>query len=220
MLELLVRNFKENGIKLLLEHGANVRDLLNMVGGAAAADMDFTHMTVERTHFIKRGYRHLLGDMLVRLPLRVRTGTKSIFVYILIEHQSDPDRFIMLRTAEYLVEVYAWQKRAWENKHSSTTGLLLQPVIPVVFYTGTEHWKNIATLTELVQEGSRFEPVIPHIRPHYLNLPDLAVETLTGCTEPVPPANVESVTGATHSSRKAFICRTNEDRMRPGRQNH
>src|SRR5438067_3465361 len=176
MLELLVRNFKENGIKLLLENGANVRDLLNMVGETAAADMDFSRMTVERTHFVKPRYRHLLGDMLLRVPLRLLTGA-SVFVYILIEHQSDPDRFIMLRTAEYLVEVYAWQKRAWDDKHTSNAALLLQPVIPVVFYTGTEHWDRITSLPHLVQEGSRFQSMIPQFQPHFLNLPEIAVET-------------------------------------------
>jgi predicted transposase/invertase (TIGR01784 family) len=178
ILEFLVRNFRENGIKLLLENGANVRDVFNILGESAAQDMDFTRMTVERTHFVQPDFEHVLADLLLRVPLRVETGGKTIFVYILIEHQSLPERFMILRLAEYLLEVYKSQKRAWNEKHSSDATFKLQPVIPVVFYTGARRWERISSLVDVVDQGERFRTMIPYFEPHILNLRECSPEEL------------------------------------------
>jgi hypothetical protein len=63
-------------------------------------------------------------------------GPKSILIYLLVEHQSKPQRFFMLRLAEYLLEGYKMQKRAWDEHHTSDAKLSLQPVLPIVLYTG------------------------------------------------------------------------------------
>lgn len=52
----LVRNFPENGPKLLLENPANVRDLLTLPHDPRVHAIDFTAMTVERTHFVQPDY--------------------------------------------------------------------------------------------------------------------------------------------------------------------
>jgi hypothetical protein len=46
LLKELVRNFPENGPKLLLENPANVRDLLVLLREPAVPDIDFAAMTV------------------------------------------------------------------------------------------------------------------------------------------------------------------------------
>jgi hypothetical protein len=48
LLRELVRNFPENGPKLLLENPANVRDTLVLLGEPTVNDIDFAAMTVER----------------------------------------------------------------------------------------------------------------------------------------------------------------------------
>jgi hypothetical protein len=53
LLEKLVRNFPENGPKLLLENAANVRDLLVLLREPAVEPVDFAAMTVERSHFVQ-----------------------------------------------------------------------------------------------------------------------------------------------------------------------
>src|SRR5207248_7202995 len=83
-----------------------------------------------------------------------------------------------LRVAEYLVEVYKMQKRAWDEVHSSDANFSLQPVVPVVLYTGDRHWEKIETLADLVEGGTLFEAMIPAFKPHFLNLGDTSPKTL------------------------------------------
>ncbi len=63
-LKKLVRNFPENGPKLLLEHPFNVRDLLMLLREKRAEGIDFAAMTIERTHFVKPHFEHVALDLL------------------------------------------------------------------------------------------------------------------------------------------------------------
>jgi hypothetical protein len=134
----LVRNLSENGPKLLLENGANVREVLVLLREPRAGAIDFSALTVERTHFVKPDYAHVALDLLLKAPFRVdgEAEPRSIFIYLLIEHQSTPERFFMLRLGEYLFEAYKMQKRAWDKKPIAGAQFLLQPVMPIVLYTG------------------------------------------------------------------------------------
>src|SRR5580698_970049 len=79
--------------------------------------IDFSALTVERTHFVKPNYAHVALDLLLKAPFRVNGvgEPRSIFIYILIEHQSAPERFFTLRLAEYMLDAYKMQKRAWDK---------------------------------------------------------------------------------------------------------
>src|SRR5262245_31460509 len=116
VLKKLVRNFPENGPKLLLENAANVRDLLVLLQEPQVANIDFTALTVERSHFVQPDYAHVTLDLLLKAPWHVGTPgpPRTLFLYLLVEHQSKPQRFFLLRLAEYLLEAYKMQKRAWD----------------------------------------------------------------------------------------------------------
>ena len=48
----IVRQFRENGLKLLLHHPANARDLLALTGTCLLDRIDFARMTVDPTTYI------------------------------------------------------------------------------------------------------------------------------------------------------------------------
>ncbi len=181
VLRKLVRNLPENGPKLLLENGANVRDLFAILREPHADSIDFSALTVERTHFVKRDFAHVAVDLLLKAPLRVADveDHRSVFIYLLIEHQSAPERFFMLRLAEYLLDACKMQKRAWDKIHSSDAKLDLQMVLPVVLYTGERNWSQIESLVDLIVGGRMFEDAIPFFKPRFLNLRDTSPEALT-----------------------------------------
>ncbi len=61
----IVRQFAENGMKLLLEDPRNVRDLL-LIQGAKMLDLiDFDHMTRLPTSFVQRDFRHVEADVVL-----------------------------------------------------------------------------------------------------------------------------------------------------------
>jgi hypothetical protein len=181
LLKKLVRNFPENGPKLLLENSANVRDTLLLLHEPAVDDIDFSAMTVERSHFVQADYQHVALDVLLKAPFRVGAGqpADALFICLLVEHQSKPQRFFLLRLAEYLLQAYKAQKRAWDEQHDSDAALWLHPVLPIVLYTGERRWASLDALAELVREGQRFQRMIPTFQPHFLNLRETAPTTLT-----------------------------------------
>jgi hypothetical protein len=79
------------------------------------------------------------------------------------------------------VQIYKAQTREWRRRHSSFAGLRLQPVLAVVFYTGTERWESLGRLMDLIDLGEEFAALIPALDPVFLNLAR------------VPPRKLENV---------------------------
>jgi hypothetical protein len=172
----LVRNFKENGMKMLLEHPANVRDLLGLLHISWLDEIDFSRLEVVKTTFIRRDYRHLASDLVYTAPLvGGRQSPRSLLIYLLIEHQSEPERFMPLRMTDSQIQIYRYQLRTWLQKHPSAARFRLRPVLPVVFYTGLRRWPKVGTLADVMECGEEFRPVTPIVeRPLFFNLPDIS----------------------------------------------
>ncbi len=170
-LEALVRQFRENGIKFLLEDPYNVRDLLAVAHETMRDHIDFDHLAVERTTFVQRDYRHIESDLVLRAPLRwPGMAHRQLTIYILVEHQSEPDPFMTFRVHEYVIQIYKAQLRAWGQSHPSFAGLRFQPVLPIVLYTGRRRWPGLGRLLDLVELGDHFGARIPALEPLFLNL--------------------------------------------------
>jgi predicted transposase YdaD len=177
----IVRRFPENGMKLLLEDPANVRDLLALTRSDLPPLIDFDRLSPVRTTFVARDFRHVEADVVLTAPLRGRTGPQRrtvVWLYLLLEHQSEPDALMPIRLLDYLAQILKAQLRAWSNTHDSYAGFRAQPIVPVVFYTGTERWDSPGRLVELVEQGERFARVTPDFEPLFLNLPALPAERL------------------------------------------
>jgi hypothetical protein len=104
----IIRQFPENGMKLLLEDPMNVRDLLANRGSEYQEWIEFERIRLVRTTFVARDYRHVEADVVFQAPLRRVpgvTGHRTITLYILIEHQSEPDLLMPLRVLEYVVQI-------------------------------------------------------------------------------------------------------------------
>ncbi len=177
----IVRQFPENGVKLLLEQPANVRDLLRITGEEIVEHIDFARLRLLKTHFVGGDYRHAASDVVLRAPFgRQRTDRRrgSILVYILIEHQSEPDRAMPLRLLEYMLQIYRLQQRE-ERRKPRSRQRLLSPVLPLVFYTGVQRWDKVGSLVDLVESGGVFAEFIPQFESLFVNLPATSAATLT-----------------------------------------
>jgi hypothetical protein len=175
------RRFPENGMKLLLEHPLNVHDLLQLTESALIPAIDFGGMKRVGTTFVQRDYRHVECDVVLTAPFRppgTPRGGKRLLVYVLIEHQSLPEEVMILRVLEYVVQIYKYQERAWRRRHRSLAGIRLSPVLPVVFYTGTRRWDDLGSVSDLVEQGELFGPLVPGLKPLFVNLSGLAAERL------------------------------------------
>jgi hypothetical protein len=176
--EQIIRHFRENGLKLLLQDPGNARDLMALTATRLLDRLDFAHMTVDPTTYIAADYRHLTSDLVLKVPFRGRRGRGTLTVYVLIEHQSEIDPLMRLRVLDYVVQIYKRQARDWLARHPSLKGFAFDPVLPVVLYTGTTPWPALPRLVELVKQGEEFADVLPDLQPLYVDLPDVAPEAL------------------------------------------
>jgi hypothetical protein len=167
-------------MKLLLEDPLNVRDLLQVKESPLIPPIAFDQARRIHTTFVQRDYRHVECDLVLAAPFhwRGQPGRRTIVIYILIEHQSKPDERMPLRMLEYVVEVYKYQEREWKRQHPSWSGFRLQPVLPVLFYTGTRRWDTPGRLIDLVELPELFAPFVPGLEPFFLNLRTLDPERL------------------------------------------
>ncbi|HVC95982.1 MAG TPA: Rpn family recombination-promoting nuclease/putative transposase, partial [Pirellulales bacterium] len=177
-IEQIVRHFRENGLKLLLENPANARELLGLTATRLLDRMDFARMRVDPTTYIAADYRHIASDLVLNVPFRTGRGRESITVYVLIEHQSEPDSLMGLRVLDYVVQIYKRQVRDQLARDPSRKRVQLEPVLPLVLYTGTVSWPQLPRLVELVQQGDEFGDLIPQIGPLFLNLPEVPSDQL------------------------------------------
>lgn len=107
----MVRHFQENGMKLLFQTPANVADLFRIGDFASRDRLDFAAMLVDPTAYVTADYRHTASDLVLRVPWRAGNRKRPLLVTILIEHQSEPDRLMMLRLLEYMVQIWKKQVR-------------------------------------------------------------------------------------------------------------
>jgi hypothetical protein len=91
--ERIIRQFGENGLKLLLEHPDSVRELLSLGEAPQMRRIDFTRMQVDPTGYVSADFRHVVSDLVLTAPLRRARTTHSrrpLWVLILIEHLCGP----------------------------------------------------------------------------------------------------------------------------------
>ena len=79
-------------------------------------------MTVDPTTYITADYRHLVSDLVLDVLYRTRLGgrRRTLTLYILIEHQSEPDPFMSFWVLEYSMQIYKGQMRARRPRDSLT----------------------------------------------------------------------------------------------------
>jgi hypothetical protein len=169
----IVRRFAENGLKLLLENSANVRELLTLGRAEGLAEIDFELMKPTSTSFVTRDYRHVETDIVLVAPLRhpgKKRAQPGVFIYVLIEHQSEPDELMPLRALDYVVQIYKSQLRDWLQQQGSPRKVRLLPVLAVVFYTGTRTWESVGPFSGLVELSAVFGQRIPALEPLFINV--------------------------------------------------
>lgn len=167
-----VRQFPENGILFLLEEPGNVRDLLSIVAHRIAPCIDFNRLQRRPHRFVLKSFRKRESDLVFEVPFRTKgeRRRRPITIYILIEHQSQPDLLMGFRLLLYMMLIWDTQRAEWEKSHGSYAGFRLRPILPLVFYTGSQKWESIGDLVSITELGEKFEDFIPRYSPLFLNL--------------------------------------------------
>jgi predicted transposase/invertase (TIGR01784 family) len=102
--------------------------------------LDMGTITVVQTSFVDAQFAQSEADLLFSVMVANRPG----YVYLLIEHQSSPDGWMMLRLLSYMV-------RVWKRFQREKPGYQRLPVvIPMVLFHGARGWQGPVTFDALV----------------------------------------------------------------------
>ncbi len=118
-------------------------------------------------------WRRREADLLFEIPYRLGEVEETALVWILIEHQSDTDPLMPLRTFSVTAALWDRQWREWTRLPLPRPPLRLMPVLPLVLYTGGVPWGSNRTLADLLGEPTALHSFAPRWEPLFWNLADL-----------------------------------------------
>jgi predicted transposase/invertase (TIGR01784 family) len=138
------------------------------------AQLDLRTLEQVKDSFVAESLREFFSDLIYRV--RRRDGAE-VYVYLLLEHKSAPDKWAPLQLLGYEVKFWEQAKEAGAER--------LPLIIPVVLYHGRQRW-NIAQNFQALVEGAEREEwlqFIPRFKYHLCDLSQIADEEITGAAE-------------------------------------
>jgi predicted transposase/invertase (TIGR01784 family) len=102
--------------------------------------LDLANLRPVNGSFVDEELTNRHCDVLMQTTLDGREA----FVYVLIEHQSSPDRMMPLRMLRYLMRI--WDRYLEEHPNAKR----LPMIVPLVVYQGTRRWTHPVELSELL----------------------------------------------------------------------
>ena len=103
--------------------------------------------------FVDENLRASEADFLYEIE-RV-SGKDSVWLYILLEHQSTPDRWMRFRLLKYCCRIWDMSFREHPDQRE------LRAVVPLVFYQGERSWSYSSEFADLFAESVRDWPGVP-----------------------------------------------------------
>jgi predicted transposase/invertase (TIGR01784 family) len=86
------------------------------------------------------------------------TAGQELYLYILIEHKSYPDKWVLLQLLRYMVKL--WQKEVAEG-HTGNTAVL-RPILPLIVYHGYPVWPFSTNFADYFASASpAIQPYLP-----------------------------------------------------------
>ncbi len=177
------RHLPDRVIRDSLRHPDNLRQFLRHAVPELADGFDCSRARLLDREFPLDDWWHREADLPFEIPYRVGDGERLALVCVLIEHQSDTDALVPLRTLYFAVVYWDKQWRRWEALPRPKPPLRLTPVLPIVLYTDSRPWGSNRTLAELLDEPAAFHAFAPVWQPLFWNLADQTPEELINTGE-------------------------------------
>ncbi len=148
----------DRSYKLIFSNPEMIRDLfIGFVDEPWVAEVDFSTLEREPNSYITDDLRERLDDIIWRVNIK----GQPVYVYILLEFQSEVDPIMAVRIMGYLALLY---------QDIIATGKLLPngklpPVFPIVLYNGKTKWWAKRDIDELIEQlPGGLLAYMPHLR--------------------------------------------------------
>ena len=120
---------------------------------AVSQALNWSTLTLLEGSFVDEDLRESEADLLYEVEHV--SGATSLWVYVLLEHQSTPDRWMRLRLLKYCCRIWDLSFRDYPEQRE------LRAIVPLVFYQGERSWSYSSEFAELFAEAVRDWPGVP-----------------------------------------------------------
>jgi hypothetical protein len=145
-------------------------ELAAVLPPALVERLDWTTLRAEPASFVALGDEHRHADVLLSVEVR---GGGEVLVYVLLEHQSTADHWMVLRLLRYVVRI--WEH--WLREHPEARRLPV--VVSVVVSHDPQGWRAPVSVEEVLDvDGATLEALRPH-----LPLFRMVLDDLTGASD-------------------------------------
>ena len=186
--ETQIEHFPDRSLRRLLQDREYVRGLVQIIAPDIETFLDFSQITYQKRSFISKALQERESDVLLSVPFQENTDatdSEALLIYILIEHQSTVDKTMGFRLLSYMVQIWESQRREWETKKLPENERRLQPILPILFYTGDRPWSVPVSLTAIMDVPEILERFVPSFDTLFLGVKETEAETLTQFGHPL-----------------------------------
>ncbi len=180
-----IEHFPDRSLRRLLQDSEYVRGLVRIIAPDIEAFLDFSRITYQKRSFISKALQERESDVLLSVPFQDATDTEALLIYILIEHQSTVDKTMGFRLLSYMVQIWELQRREWETEKIPENERRLQPILPILFYTGDRPWSVPVSLTAIMDVPEVLERFVPSFDTLFLGVKETEAEALTQSGHPL-----------------------------------
>jgi len=179
-----IEQFHDRSIRWLLEDKENVKGLFEILSTHLVEQIDFSQLTLINKTYIPDNLRKQESDMIYSVPFRGESENEKLLIYILIEHQSTVDISMGYRVLFYMTQIWDAQRRDWESNNLPKNQWRLQPIVPIVLYTGDRKWKHPLSLHAMMDVPESLKGFVPSYDILFLNVKDTDRSDLTRTDHP------------------------------------
>jgi len=122
--------------------------------------------------FVDEDLRGSEADLLYEIA-RV-SDQETVWVYVLLEHQSTPDRWMRFRLLKYCCRI--WEMQLAERPMPRA----LRPIVPLVLYQGERTWSYSTEFADLFAESVRDWPGVPRFSHELIDQSGMRPEEVQG----------------------------------------
>ena len=185
LLDIPISHFPDRSARWLLQDGENVRGLIEIVASELVPFLDFQKLTHLNRSFISDALREQESYLLLSVPFQTDADADELLIYILIEHQSTVDVAMGFRVLFYMMQIWDAQRQEWESENVPKSEWQLRPILPIVFYTGSQRWDTPLTLTTLMDIPEVLARFVPTYDTLFLGVKETDASELTQSDHPL-----------------------------------
>lgn len=135
-----IREFQDRGLRWLFEVSTMLENLIQMQDPDLALAIDFGAAVRLNAQLVSDSLRRIEPDVLYKAPIRMGVQDKEVYVFIILENQTTPDRRIFLRLLACMTEIWLLEEREQIAEGVPQKDVILSGMLPIILYSGKSYW--------------------------------------------------------------------------------